>query len=332
VGRTDDNAGVAALSIDAPPFRPLADATARVVVQNHRRTPRTVALEARVENRLWSTRTLALDARGEATVTLVGPPAAGLVTIALDTGDALAVDDVAYGWLPAREPLDVLVVSDGGPLPDVLAQIARAVPGARIARATSGERAAGGRTARVVVFDGAVAPDTDGASMLVVAPAPGNALCPTAARTDGAAVVDWDPAHALLRGLGGLESLAVAAASVLDAAPWGAAVAHAASTEATFPFLVAGHRDGRRIACLAATPGDPAASTDQLSLVLLTLATLHWLQDGGAEPLAVRTGLAVPAPAGMRAGPSSAGLRLVGDPPALVWLRGGAPAFVFGRV
>ena len=117
----------------------------------------------------------------------------------------------------------------------------------------------------------------------------------------------------------------VAGASALADVPWGTAVAHAAADTRAFPFLLAGELDGRRTACLAAGPSSPIASTDQMSLVVLTLATLGWLQEGATAgataPLVVRTGEVVPAP---RGDADDASVRVAGEPPVLTVERVGA--------
>jgi hypothetical protein len=325
IGQTADNVALTGLAVEAPPFRPAAEASVAVTVRNYAPWPRQMALRARAGGISWDHRLLALDPRAGTTVRLERPPAPGPIEVALEGGDALAADDVAFGWIPEAPTLDVVVVSDDGRLGRALAEIAGAVPGARITmvRAAEDVTRQGGTGARITVFDGSGPAATARGRVLVVGPEPGDAVCPTSARVDAAAVVDWEPGHGLVAGLAGLESLVVETASALEVVPWGTVVAHAAAADRTFPFLVAGVRDGRRTACLAAAPKRPSASTDELPLVVLLLATLRWLADGtGPEPVVVRTGVPAEAPPGARA--DADGLRIAGDPPALVAERTGA--------
>jgi Aerotolerance regulator N-terminal/von Willebrand factor type A domain len=323
LGRSDDNAGIAALTVGAQALSELADTSATIEVRNWAHIPRTVRLDVRVGDRPWAERTLELPARGAATVRLDHPPAAGTLVARLDGGDAFAADDVARAWVPTRAPLDVLVVSDA---PGALVELVRAVRGARVTTSTVAAYGGGGAAAgRVVVFDGVVPVAEPSTPALYVAPPPGSPRCGTSARVRDAAVIDWDDGHPLLRGLGSLASLVVAGASALADVPWGTAVAHAAADTRAFPFLLAGELDGRRTACLAAGPSSPIASTDQMSLVVLTLATLGWLQEGATAgataPLVVRTGEVVPAP---RGDADDASVRVAGEPPVLTVERVGA--------
>src|SRR6185503_5660000 len=126
---------------------------------------------------------------------------------------------------------------------------------------------------------------------LYVAPPPGEPVCRGARRLDGAAVVDWDDTHPIADGLTGLQALEVGTLTQLGAPPWARTIVHASSRAATFPLLLAGERDGRRVACLASVLPVPLASSDALPLLVLTLSTLRWLAaDPAALPVVVATG------------------------------------------
>ena len=96
-----------------------------------------------------------------------------------------------------------------------------------------------------------------------------------------------------------------------------------ATARGAFPLLVAGERDGRRVACLGADLAGPLVSSDDVPFLLLLLSTLRWLEEppGGAA-LLVETGVPV------LAGPGAAefhgpGLHVAGDPPVLLAERTG---------
>ena len=295
LGRTDDNVAVSRLSVEAPPFSAPAGATATVVVRNHGGAARHVLLEAHVAGRLWTRRDVALEPHGAATLRLERPPGAGVLTVGLETHDTLPADDVALGWVAPGAPVDLLVVSDAPARASAFAALARAMPGGRAVVVTPAAFTAAPASAgtRIVVFDRVVPPGPPPARALYVAPPAGNAICPTDAVADEAAVIDWDGEHPIVAGQGGLEALVASRASVLATPPWGTAVALAASRRRTFPFLIAGEFEQHRIACLAAALTTPLAATDQLPLLLLTLGTLAWLDTGtGDAPVVVRTGVA----------------------------------------
>lgn len=325
VGLTDDNVAITALAVEQLPFQGPSAATVTATVRNFAAASRRVRLEAWVGAERWERRDVALGARGSERVVLAAPPRAGEVVVMIDADDALAVDDRAVAWISPGEPLDLLLVSDSRELADAFGEIAAAVAGSRIEVVSKDryrpERVAGRRAA---LFDGVVPAELPPAvNALYVAPPAGNSVCPTSHTVDGAAVIDWRPDHPLLRGLDALDAVTVGRTSALTVPAWADPVVVAAARHAAFPLLVAGERDGRRIACLGAELAAPLASSDALPLLVLTLGTLRWLAEPFAgAALAVETGvpsLAGPGPTAPVRGPfDGAGLHVAGDPAVLV--------------
>src|SRR5207247_10834768 len=132
---------------------------------------------------------------------------------------------------------------------------------------------------------------------------------------DDAAVIDWDVDHPAVAGLDGLQALALEHAVQLVTPGWGSAVVLGATARGAFPLLVAGERDGHRLACLGADLAGPPLASADVALLLLVLSTLRWLEEPpGGTPLLVQTGVPV------LAGPGAAefhgpGLHRAGDPP-----------------
>ena len=179
-----------------------------------------------------------------------------------------------------------------------------------------------------MIFDGLGSSEPPpGVPALYVNPPPGSPVCPSLRALDDAVVVDWEAEHPLLRDIEALDSLELAHATELVPPPWGATLVHAAAHHATFPLLVAGERDGRRLACLGAALDAPLAASDRLPLLLLVLATLDWLAEpAGDAPLLVTTGVPATLPAALREAAAAAppGLRVAGEPPIVVAERIGA--------
>ncbi len=100
IGETDDNLALASLTLEEPAFAAVRDATATVVVRNYAARERRALLEARVESTPWMRRELTLPPRGSAHVLLAAPPAAGLVEVTLQAGDALHQRLCALGFVP----------------------------------------------------------------------------------------------------------------------------------------------------------------------------------------------------------------------------------------
>jgi len=330
IGATDDNVGIVDLAVEQPPFQPASAAHVDVTVRNFSGRARQSTVQAWIGGERWVQRDLALAPHSTEHALLAAPPHGGLLSVGLLGDDALAVDDRATGWIGPGVPLDLLLVTDSQDLADAFGAVAAAVAGSRVevvARDRYRPEALGGR--RAALFDG-IAPQAlpPAVNALYVAPPENNGLCPSTRSFDGAAVIDWEPGHPLLRGLESLDAIEVAHAAALDVAPWADPVVLAASRRAAFPLLVAGERDGRRIACLGTELAAPLTSSDALPLLMLTLGTLRWLAEpfeGGA--LAVETGVPAPlgpGPTGPVSGPlGGAGLRIAGDPAVVVADRAG---------
>ncbi|MCW5893951.1 MAG: BatA domain-containing protein, partial [bacterium] len=280
VGATDDNAAVTRLAVDAPPFAPVRAATVTATVRNFAARPRAVTVRADVDGVPWATRPVILAPRGSAEIRLEAPPRDGVVTVALDGGDALAVDDRAVTALAAARPLDLLLVSESDTLAAALSALVGSLPDGRLEIVNPAglrERDAGSTASAlhpVAILDGVV-PGHAGAlarPALLVAPPPDNPVCPGRGVAAHPAVVDWDDTHPILAGVEGLAALGVPRATVLRRPPWGTEVLHAATARGGFPLLVAGEVDGWRRACLAAPLPTPLTDADALPLVVVTLS------------------------------------------------------------
>lgn len=330
VGDAADNVAIVDFAVEQPPFAGPAETRATAVVRNFGAVARGVDVEARVGDALWQRRALALAPGGAAHLLLDAPPAAGLLELRVVGDDALAVDDRAVGWIAEAAPLDLLLVTDSDVLAAGFAGLVEATAGGRLEvmnRAGYAEvtrdGAAPTHVPRVTLFD-RWAPDRDHGEpgVLYVAPPPGDPTCGAARMVAGAAVVDWDEEHPLLRGIDGLEALEVARASQLVLPAWGAPVVRAAARRSTFPLLVVGERDGRRRACLAAALPERLAGTDAVPLLVLTLATVRWLGEPAA-PLPAQVATGVPAAVGLVPATTTAAVRVSGDPPVVLAERAG---------
>jgi hypothetical protein len=86
IGRTDDNAAIASLTVSQPPFHGASDATVTVVVRNYSRETRHRMLEAFVGDRRWARRELTLAPHATEHVLLAQPPQAGEMVVTLHPG------------------------------------------------------------------------------------------------------------------------------------------------------------------------------------------------------------------------------------------------------
>jgi hypothetical protein len=329
IGSRDDNLAIAGISVEVPPFRDAAPAMATVVIRNYASTPQRAVLAARIDGEPWAWRTLALGPHTSEHLSLPDPPREGILEVELHADDALAVDNHAVAWISEGAPLDLLLVSDSRELTGAFAEVVAAIAGSRVevlTRAQYEREVPAGR--RVALFDGFVPARVPAAvNALYVAPPPGNTVCPSAGTLEEAAVVDWD-VHPALTGLDALQAIVTERTSLLGRPEWGTPIVFAAARRMSFPFLIAGARGTRRLACLASELSGPLASSDRLPLLMLTLSTLRWLSEPFAgAPVTIETGTAALAGPGPRApigGPAGGdGLRVAGDPPVFLAERAG---------
>lgn len=329
IGTTDDNVAIAGISIDVPPFRDAAPTSATVIVRNYAARSHRAVLGAHVDGEPWGWRTLTLEPHATEHVSLVDPPRDGVLVLELDAEDALAVDNRAVAWVSRGAPLDLLLVSDSRTLTATFAEVVAAIVGSKVevmSRAEYERARPAGR--RVALFDGFVPAHVPLAvNALYVVPPPGNPLCPSAEILGEAAVIDWTE-HPTLAGLNDLQAIVTERTSRLGTPAWGSAIVYAAADQQSFPFLVAGERGGRRLACLAGDLAGPLASSDRLPLLMLTLSVIRWLTEpygGGARVIETGTAaLAGPGPRAPVAGPDQGnGLAVIGDPPVFLARRAG---------
>jgi hypothetical protein len=292
-----------------------------VLVKNYAHAPRRTSLTATVDDRPWVRRTLELPARGITMVRLADPPGGGVVRVALAGDDALAADDVAFGWIPRGDAPPIVLVGETPPAPPwtALPVHVSAMSAARYAEAPP-------PGPHVVVLDGVAAPALPPGASVLWAPPPAGTPCAGDGLAEAAAVVDWESVHPALAGLDGLDALALAPAHRLAVPQWGTGVVRVASTDEVFPLLVAGVDHDRRIACLGTALDASLARTDRLPLLLMVLGTLRWLGAGDA-PLAVATGTpaTLDEPGATTDDPA---LRIAGD--AVVALRTGVHRVIAG--
>ncbi len=329
IGTTDDNVAIASVTIDVPPFRDAAPTSATVVVRNYAARSHRVVLGAHIDGEAWGWHTLTLEPHAAEHVTLVDPPRDGVLVLELDAKDALAVDNRAVAWVSRGAPLDLLLVSDSRTLTATFAEVVAAIVGSKVEIMSREEYERGepaGR--RVALFDGFVPTRVPPAvNALYVAPPPGSAVCPSAEIIGEAAVIDWVD-HPTLSGLRDLQAIVTERTSQLGTPTWGSAIIHAAANGQSFPFLIAGERGSRRLACLAGDLAGPLASSDRLPLLMLTLNVLRWLTEPyDGAPRVIETGVAAlagPGPRAPVAGPDQGtGLLVIGDPPVFLARRAG---------
>lgn len=330
IGRAGENRAIERVAVRHAPFQPLAQSRIGVTVRNHGRDAVRTTLRASIDDRPWTTAPVVLPPRGAATVDLGPPPAAGVLAVALDDADVLATDDRAVAWIAPPPALDLLLVGDDPAAIDSLRATATAL-GGRVADVAPGDYRPAMAAGRVVVALGTPPPGPPPANVLYAMPGPGNADCPVGRALDAAVVVDWERGHPALAGMDGLESLDVVHARALEVPRWATPVVTVAAAHEAAPVLVAGERDGGRVACLGLDLAAPGAASDHLPLTLLALGVLEWLATpADARAAVVATGEPVRLPGGVPATVPE-GIAAVPGTDIVIAERAGVMRFADGR-
>lgn len=118
-----DNVGIVAFDIRPMPASPRTF-EAFIDVVNRSPGPKTVSLTIGNATGTWLARTLAIEADGHLreVVDASGFPSGPVRAAVVTAGDGLALDDVAFAWMPSRAPARTVLVSDGNrPLETLLA-------------------------------------------------------------------------------------------------------------------------------------------------------------------------------------------------------------------
>ena len=293
VGSADDNQAIAALSA----LRRSAGAQLDVfvAVANYGTTDATRRLEIYADGELADARDLTVPAgeRSEALVTTV-PSSATLLEARLDGDDALAVDDRAFGIIPADEATRALVVSDGNAyLEHALALLPRlelyAVNEAGYEEAIDDADAAD-LPYGLIVFDGVVPADAPDVPALYIDPGDDGSFGTVGQRIESPGIARTDPDEPLLRFVD-LSAVHIGRAREIELAT---GVTPVVETAGGSPLLAIGQIDGRRLGVI----GFALAESDlplQVAFPLLMSNLVDYLVPAGDGllPISMKLGEAV---------------------------------------
>jgi hypothetical protein len=292
VGETDENIGIEGLQIFQGPFEDFHRARAYVLVENfaHREGHGflTVRLDGEVVNRDGFT----LSPRQSKGFTVHGFPGPGRVVAQLEVSDALAADNVAFGWIRPVQPLRVLLVSPRSPLIGDLRELAAATPGMQLrVLDPEGFSAEQARRADVAIFNRFVPASLPPANALYIYPPKDNPLFPVAADAENVEVLDWNAHDPVLQGLRPLTALPMEHARILSAPAWSEVLLWSRDRQREFPLAFAGEHEGHRIACIAFNfDSERLLSSDTMNRFLFFMNLLGWLAPRGDAVTVVNTG------------------------------------------
>lgn len=292
VGESDDNIGIEALQIFQGRFQDFRRARAYVLVQNFAHREGHGFLTVRLEDRVVSRSGFTVAPRESKGFLIHNFPGPGRVVAQLEVTDALAADNVAYGYIRPAAPTHVVVVSSPSPLVDDLRELAAATPGLELTAVAPEElNAAALAHADVAIFHRFVPDPVPSVNALYVYPPGENSLFPVTGDARNIEVLDWNDRHPALQSLQPLAALPLQRARMMTAPPWSQILLWSRTAEREFPLAFAGERDGHRVACIAFDlEAERLLSSDDLNFFLFFMNLLDWLTPQADAVHVIRTG------------------------------------------
>jgi hypothetical protein len=292
VGETDENIGIEGLQIFQGPFEDFHHARAYVLVENFAHREGHGFLTVRLDDQVVNRNGFTLPPRQSKGFLVHGFPGPGRVVAQLEVSDALAADNVAFGWIRPVQPLRVFLVSPDSPLIGDLRELAAATPGMQLTVLGPGRFSAeqAGR-ADVVIFNRFVPASSPPANALYIYPPKDNPLFPVAADAENVEVLDWNARHPILQSLRPLTALPLQRARILSPPAWSDVLLWSRKGEHQFPLAFAGEHVGHRIACIAFNfENERLLSSDTMNLFLFFMNLLGWLAPRDDAVTTVNTG------------------------------------------
>jgi hypothetical protein len=292
VGSSDDNVALQGLEVMSSRFQDYREARLRVTVRNFSHHNAHGFLDVDVEGEVLTREGFSLAPLADRTFIVEGLPRPGIVRAVLDTDDALAVDNIAYAWVPPSRTLDVLVVSHQSPFHAELDTIARATPNLRFHFMEPDEYTPGiEANADVVLFRRFVPAVEPLRPSLFLYPAVGEHLFAVLGDVENIDVLDWNDRHPVLRNLRPVTPNPLKHVRLLDRPAWADTLLASRNQTGEIPIAFAGERRGHRVACLAFDPADEQIlSADNVPMLLFFLNLLDWLAPQEEDVSVVRTG------------------------------------------
>lgn len=297
-GETDDNIGIEALQVFQGRFQDYRSARVYVGVENFSHATKHGVLSIRVGDRVVDRRGFTIPARESAGFLIRRLPGPGRVTASLDVTDALAADNVAYGWIRPRTKPRILLVTAPGALRGDFQRLA-ASNGMHVTTADSKQfdpRMVEGFD--LAIFHEFVPAEAPAANALYVFP-PDNPVFPVFGEARDVEILDWDARHPALESVEPQSSLPLRRARLVSLPPWSRGLLWSRTSRAEFPLAFAGETGGWRMAYIGFDlAGDRLLANDNLDLFLFFMNLLGWLLPGDGGAAVVKTGSvwALPAP------------------------------------
>ena len=292
VGESDDNVAIEGLQIYQGRFQDYRGARAYVRIENFSHRERHGFLTIRLAGQVVTRDGFTIPPRDSRAFQVHDFPGPGEVLAQLEVTDALAVDNVAYGWIRPLTPAQLLLVSASSPLVDDLRELAAAVPALDLQVVHPEDfRPEQAQHATVAIFHRVVPAVAPPVNALYIYPPADNPFFPASGDATNVEVLDWDTHHAALQSLRPLASLPLQRARIVSAPDWTQTLLWSRTMEREFPLAFAGQQDGHRVACFTFDlEAERLLSTDNVNFFLFFMNLLGWLTPEQNDAAVVQTG------------------------------------------
>lgn len=292
VGESDDNLAIEGLQIYQGRFQDYRGARAYVRVENFSHREGHGFLTVRLENTVVNRSGFTIPPRESRGFLVHEFPGPGRVAAQLEVTDALAADNVAYGWIRPVTRARLLLVSAPSPLVDDLRELVAATPALELQVVRPEDfRVEQAQHATVTIFHRVVPQVPPPTNALYIYPPADNPFFPVSGDANNIEVLDWDTHHAALQSLRPLAALPLQRARIVSPPAWSETLLSSRTIEREFPLAFAGEHDGQRIACITFDlEAERLLSTDNVNFFLFFMNLLGWLTPEPTDVAVVRTG------------------------------------------
>lgn len=292
VGESDDNLAIERLQIYQGRFQDYRGARAYVRVENFAHREGHGFLTVRLENQVVNRSGFTIPPRESRGFLVHDFPGPGRVIAQLEVADALAADNIAYGWIRPVSRARLLLISAPSLLVDDLRALAAATPALDLQVVQPDDyRPEQALHATVTIFHRVVPAVPPAANALYIYPPADNPLFQVDGDASDVEVLDWDAHHVALQSLRPLAALPLQRARIIAPPAWSETLLWSRTTEREFPLAFAGEHDGRRLACITFDlEAERLLSTDNVNFFLFFMNLLGWLAPEQVDAAVVRTG------------------------------------------
>jgi VWA domain-containing protein/aerotolerance regulator-like protein len=292
VGETDDNIGIQALQVFQGRFQDYRRARAHVLVENYAHREGHGFLTVQLGDQVVTRTGFTIPARETKGFLVSSFPGPGVVMARLEAADALAADNIAFGWIRPMSPVRVLVVSATPGLVKEIRDLAAATPGLQLSvaapDAVTPEQLA---QVDIAIYHRVVPNPPPAVNALYIDPDVDNPLFPVVGDASDIEVLDWAAAHPALASIRPLAALPLQRTRIVTPPAWSQVLLWSRTNEREFPLALAGEHDGRRVACITFDlEAERLLSSDNLNFFLFFMNLLAWLAPEQQDAIVVNTG------------------------------------------